>query len=46
MYDTILRGGRVIDPSQDLDETTDVAFKSGKVAALGDAISEIGRAHV
>ena len=39
MYDTILRGGRVIDPSQDLDETTDVAFKDGTVAALGDAIA-------
>ncbi len=35
-HDLILRGGRVIDPSQKLDRTTDVAFKDGKVAAVGD----------
>jgi dihydroorotase len=38
MYSLILRGGRVIDPSQDLDAVTDVAFAGGKVAALGSAI--------
>ena len=31
-YDLILRGGRVIDPSQKLDAVTDVAFAQGKVA--------------
>ncbi|MEC9153630.1 MAG: amidohydrolase family protein, partial [Pseudomonadota bacterium] len=40
MYDTILRGGRVIDPSQDIDMTTDVAFKDGTVAAFGNEISD------
>jgi len=34
-YDLILRGGRVVDPSQQLDAVTDVAFASGKVARLG-----------
>jgi dihydroorotase len=34
-YDLILRGGRVIDPSQRLDAVTDVAFAGGKVARLG-----------
>ncbi|WJR76029.1 amidohydrolase/deacetylase family metallohydrolase [Bradyrhizobium sp. NP1] len=34
-FDLILRGGRVIDPSQKLDATTDVAFAGGKVAAVG-----------
>jgi dihydroorotase len=34
-YDLILRGGRVIDPSQKLDTVTDVAFAAGKVARLG-----------
>jgi dihydroorotase len=33
-YDLILRGGRVIDPSQSIDEPLDVAFANGKVAAL------------
>ena len=31
-YDLILRGGRVIDPSQKLDAVSDVAFAGGKVA--------------
>ncbi|NKB58406.1 MAG: amidohydrolase/deacetylase family metallohydrolase [Alphaproteobacteria bacterium] len=35
MYDTILTGGRIVDPSQDLDTATDIAFADGKVAALG-----------
>src|SRR5262245_26339232 len=34
-YDLILRGGRVVDPSQKLDAVTDVAFSSGKVARVG-----------
>jgi dihydroorotase len=34
-YDLVLRGGRVIDPSQGLDEVCDVAFRGGKVAAVG-----------
>jgi dihydroorotase len=34
-YDLILRGGRVIDPSQKLDAKTDVAFAGGKVARIG-----------
>ncbi len=35
MYDTILTGGRVVDPSQNLDAIQDIAFKDGTVAALG-----------
>jgi len=34
-YDLILRGGRVIDPSQKLDAVTDIAFAGGKVARVG-----------
>lgn len=34
-YDLILRGGRVIDPSQSIDGPNDVAFTGGKVAAVG-----------
>jgi len=34
VYDLILRGGRVIDPSQKLDAVTDVAFSAGKVARI------------
>src|SRR5215475_3829452 len=33
-YDLILRGGRVIDPSQRLDAVSDVAFSGGKVARV------------
>lgn len=34
-YDLILRGGRVIDPSQKLDAVSDIAFSGGKVAKVG-----------
>src|SRR6201985_233976 len=34
-FDLILRGGRVIDPSQKLDAVTDIAFAGGKVAKIG-----------
>ena len=37
-YDLILRGGRVIDPSQKLDAVTDVAFADGKVARIGPGL--------
>jgi dihydroorotase len=33
-YDLVIRGGRVIDPSQKIDRTSDVAVKSGKIAAV------------
>jgi dihydroorotase len=36
--DLILRGGRVIDPSQRFDAVTDVAFAGGKVAAIGSGL--------
>lgn len=32
---TLLRGGRVIDPSQNLDQVTDVLLEDGKIVALG-----------
>lgn len=35
-FDLILKGGRVIDPSQGLDRVADVAFAEGKVARVGD----------
>jgi len=34
-YDLILRGGRIIDPSQRLDAILDVGFRDGKVAKVG-----------
>jgi dihydroorotase len=37
-YDLILRGGRIIDPSQKLDAVTDVAFAAGKVARIGTGL--------
>jgi dihydroorotase len=37
-YDLILKGGRVIDPSQNLDRIADVAFAGGKVAKIGDGL--------
>ncbi|WP_245479560.1 amidohydrolase/deacetylase family metallohydrolase [Hansschlegelia zhihuaiae] len=34
-HDLILRGGRVIDPSQNFDQIADVAFAGGKVSGFG-----------
>ncbi|SDR06764.1 dihydroorotase [Rhizobiales bacterium GAS113] len=34
----ILRGGRLIDPSQKIDAVMDVAFQDGKVAAVGQSL--------
>ena len=44
-YDLILKGGHVIDPSQGLDGVTDVAFKGGKVAAVGRNL-KVGDAEI
>ncbi len=41
MHDLVLRGGRVIDPSQGLDRVADVAFSDGRVAEVGDGL--VGR---
>ena len=42
-YDLILKGGRVIDPSQNIDRVTDVAFAGGKVAKVGDNLGRRDR---
>src|SRR5574337_1266340 len=33
-YDLLIRGGRVVDPSQDIDAVRDVAIASGKIAQV------------
>jgi dihydroorotase len=38
--DLILRGGRVIDPSQGLDGVRDVGFANGKVASIGKSLPD------
>ena len=38
MFDLILAGGRVIDPANGVDGVMDVAFKDGKVAAVGPGL--------
>ena len=40
--DLILAGGRVLDPSQDLDTVADVGFSGGKVAEIGPNLSRDG----
>jgi len=35
MFDVIVRGGRVVDPSQDLDTIADVAIRGPRIAAIG-----------
>jgi dihydroorotase len=43
-FDLVLRGGRVIDPSQSLDQVMDVAFSGGKVVATGGHLAENAQA--
>jgi dihydroorotase len=45
-FDLILKGGRVIDPSQNLDDVADVAFAGGKVAAVGRSLGPGAAAEV
>lgn len=37
-YDIVLRGGRVIDPSQGVDGIADVAVRGGRIAAVGASL--------
>jgi dihydroorotase len=37
-HDLIITGGRVIDPSQSLDQVTEVSFAKGKVSAVGPSL--------
>ncbi|MDP2332537.1 MAG: amidohydrolase/deacetylase family metallohydrolase [Reyranella sp.] len=39
MNDLVLKGGRVVDPSQGLDKVTDIAFAGGKVSVVGDGLT-------
>jgi dihydroorotase len=41
-YDLVIRGGRVIDPSQRLDAVRDVAIASGRIAAIEPAVNAGG----
>jgi len=38
-FDLVLTGGRVVDPSQNLDQVCDVAFAGGKVAQIGQDLA-------
>ena len=38
-YDTLIRGGRLIDPAMGIDGVRDVAFAGGCVAAVGESLS-------
>ena len=38
-YDLVLKGGRVLDERNGVDEVLDVAVKAGKIAAVGKALA-------
>ena len=38
VYDLLLKGGKLIDPGQNVDDRRDIAFKDGKVAAVSERI--------
>jgi len=43
--DLILKGGRIIDPSQRLDAISDIGFGGGKVAAIGVKLNQHVTSH-
>ena len=43
-YDTVLRGGRVIDPAQGIDGIADVAVRGGRIAAIGPNLPGFAKA--
>jgi dihydroorotase len=45
-FDLLIHGGRVVDPSQDLDAVRDVAIAGGKIARVAENISARDAAHV
>lgn len=42
-YDLVLEGGRVLCPSQDLDDVLDVAFSQGRIAAVAPGLAAAAR---
>ena len=42
-FDWIIKGGRVIDPANDIDDVFDIAIDAGRIAVLGQALDP-GRA--
>jgi dihydroorotase len=45
-YDLIIKGGRVLDPSQRIDKVADVAIRGGKIAAIRPDIAASAAAQV
>jgi len=41
-HELILRGGRILDPSQGLDRVADIAFSGGRIAAIGGDLASAG----
>ena len=46
MYDLIIKGGTVVDPTQNLNGAYDVAIEDGKIAAVAADISADEAARV
>lgn len=45
-FDWLIRGGRVIDPANNVDEVADVAIRSGRIAAVGSNLDPSLAKHV
>jgi dihydroorotase len=45
LYDLVIHGGRVVDPSQNLEARRDVAIQDGKIAAIAQEIPESQARH-
>ena len=45
-YDLVLKGGRILDPANQLDAVTDIGVNDGHIAAIGTIAAERGRESV
>lgn len=46
MYDLLIANGRVLDPSQGIDGTLDIAVEDGRIAAMGTALEGHARRRI
>ena len=45
-YDLLLTNGRILDPSQNIDSVTDIAFKNGRVLEIAETLDKKQATHI
>ena len=45
-YDLLLTNGRILDPSQNIDSVSDIAFKNGRVLEIAETLDKKQATHI